>query len=184
VAIVAANLCAGELPFPLSFPLSPWNLEFGAGVALAMALARWRLPAPAPIGLAGAGAFLLLTWFATDIQDNPLTGRLAFGTCALLATAGAVEWERAAKRHWPRWVALAGASSYAVYLVHSVALSIFNNTLARLGLHSGPPELIAVLLTAAASAAGIAYHLAVERRLTAVAKRLWDRYLRGTPQGG
>ncbi len=59
-----------------------------------MILRQARIPVPYVLATLGVLFFFILTWFFVNIQDNPLIGRLAFGTASMLFVLGAVEIER------------------------------------------------------------------------------------------
>lgn len=178
LGIIAANLLVtfqaiGSLAFPFSFFFSPFNIEFIMGVGAAMILRYGRVPVPYVLASLGLVAFFILTWFFGNIQDDPLVGRLAFGTASMLFVLGAVEIERHRPLNVPRFLLAFGASSYAVYLVHPVALSFLINLSSRLALAKYLSlNLIAVLVALVAAALGIAYHYIVERRLIRLSRRM------------
>lgn len=168
-AIVVAWI-TGLRDFPFSFFLSPFNLEFIMGVAAAWLARTRRIPFPALLAMAGTAGFVALMLFATNVQDDMLVGRLAFGPCAMLAVLGFVEMERTRPMRLPRWIAFFGAASYAVYLVHPVALS-FGVQIVRRVVGLGPSlEIIAILLTIIGIAAGMFYHRTLEPILTAAVR--------------
>ena len=161
------------LTYPASFFLSPFNLEFIMGVAAAMVLRHARIPAPWLVAGLGVATFLTLMWFFVDIQEIPLVGRLAFGTASTLFVLGAVEIERVKPLKLPKFLLLFGASSYAIYLAHSVELSFSINLSSRLGISTYLSlNTIAIGLAVLATAFGIAYHYVVERRVVRFAGRM------------
>ncbi len=178
LAIVAANLLVtfqtiGSLPFPFSFILSPFNIEFIMGVGAAMILRHARIPVPYLIATLGVVGFFILTWFFVNIQDDPLVGRLAFGTASMLFVLGAVEIERHRSLNVPRFLLAFGASSYALYLVHPVVLSFSINLSSRLGISTYfSLNIIAIMIAFVATAFGIFYHYLIERRLIRFARRI------------
>jgi len=172
VAIVAVALAGIALPYPASFLLSPFNLEFIMGVAAALMLRRWAIPAPRLVMIAGAAIFLAGVLFALHVQDVPLYGRLFFGLSSLLFVLGAVETERTHGVRLPAWLGALGAASYVIYLTHSVAISFACTALAKLGGRALPLEVACLLLAAIGLAAGFAYHWTVEAWTVGAARRL------------
>lgn len=174
VAIVAAHVLFDGLPFPLSFLLSPFNLEFLMGVGAALLLRARRLPMPWVLAAAGLVAFVLLMVFAPNIQDDMLVGRLAFGSAAALFVFGVVEGERSRRTPLPLPPALAyfGAASYAVYLVHPIALLLLLRVVRKLGGLGLGPDVLVFVVTAGAILFGSLYHSMVEWRLVALARRV------------
>jgi peptidoglycan/LPS O-acetylase OafA/YrhL len=178
LAIVTTNLLVtfhaiGSLDFPFSFILSPFNIEFIMGVGAALILRHARIPVPYVIAALGVVVFFVLTWFFGHIQDDPLVGRLAFGTASTLFVLGAVEIERHRPLKVPGFLLAFGASSYAVYLVHPVALSFLINLSSRLGISTYLSlNVVAIMISLVATALGIAYHYMIERRLIRLGRRL------------
>ena len=165
LAILAVDRWGGSA-FPLSFFASPFNLEFIMGVFVAALLKSCRIPHPWLFATVGTASFLSLMLFAVHIQDDPLIGRLAFGSSALLAILGLVEAER--RRPIPLASALAvfGAASYAIYLIHPVALSFAVHFLRAAAGSTLPLTAIVLLLAAAGIAAGLAFHRFAEPAFT------------------
>lgn len=165
----------GELPFPLSFVLNPFNLEFIMGVAVATLLKTCRIPSPRLLACAGTGGFLALMLLATNIQDHALTGRLAFGGCASLAVLGLVEIERRRPVGLSAPLSLFGAASYAIYLIHPVALSFGVHLIFRLSGDLLSPALTTLLISAIGITAGLLYFRFAEPALTRATRRLLAR---------
>jgi exopolysaccharide production protein ExoZ len=68
----------------------------------------------------------------TGILDGfGASARLVYGSCAVLIVLGLVERERAGLIKVPGTMALIGRASYAVYLIHLVAIGIAFKYLAR-----------------------------------------------------
>lgn len=173
-AIVVANL-SGPLDYPSSFFLSPFNLEFIMGVGAAYLLRHHTIPAPRLLAASGAAVFLALMAFATNIQDNNLVGRLAFGIPCLLFVLGVVEVERHRPLKLPRALAFFGTSSYSVYLVHPVALSFLAQIAIRVTGPDAPLVLVAIVLVVFATAAGMVYNVTVEPLLMRMARHVVTR---------
>ncbi len=180
LAIVAANLlmafqAIGSLAFPFSFLFSPFNIEFIIGVGAAMILRYARIPVPYVLASLGVVVFFILTWFFVNIQDDPLVGRLAFGTASMLFVLGAVEIERHRPLNVSGFLLAFGASSYAVYLVHPVVLSFSINLSSRFGISTYfSLNVVAVIMAFVAAAFGISYHYFIERRLMRIARRILE----------
>ncbi|WP_343525574.1 acyltransferase [Sphingomonas sp.] len=173
--IMAVAVRGVALPFPLGFVLSPYNLEFIAGVGVALVLQGHRVPAPRLVTAAGAALFLIAMLVGLHLQDDPLRGRLVFGGTACLFVLGAVEWERTRTLRLPGfWIRL-GEASFAIYLIHVLAISFGTSLLIRLGARPFPLPLVGTMLAAIAVLAGLAFHLLVEPRAVALARHLLDR---------
>lgn len=178
-SIVVAGFFLPTLSFPLSFLFSPFNLEFILGVGTAVYLKRHRTPAPRTTAILAAIAFGLVLFLAPTAQDNALVGRLIFGGLSALFVLGVVEAERTRPRNPGRLALLMGGASYAVYLVHPVALSFGAQAVTRT-LTLAPVSAMWVMALFA-TAAGVAYHLYAEPLLTAAARKLTPKPARPTP---
>lgn len=173
VIIVVANLLT-SLPFPLNYLVSPFDLEFIAGVGVAVLLRRGSVPAPRMLLGAGLLIFLLPMLFALDVQNVALRARLVFGTGAALFVLGAVELERRRSFKLPRVLVFFGASSYVIYLIHPVVLSFGIQVIWHVGGRILPIDVLAVVLAILGVAAGVVYHLTAEPVFTALAARIID----------
>ncbi len=170
LAIIVLNHGGGS-GFPLLFFVSPFNLEFIMGVSAAVLLKNCRVPIPWLFVLAGIGSFVGMMLFAVHVQDDPLTGKLAFGTSALVTLLGLVEMERRHPIRLPDALAFFGAASYSIYLIHPVALS-FGVHLAKSGIGFALPlGAITLLLALLGTVAGVAYHARIEPLLISAARR-------------
>lgn len=170
IGIVAAQ-AIGDLPFALSFVLSPYNLQFVMGVAVALLLRRWRVPAPPWLFCAGIAVFMTAMLLPTPMSTHPFWGRIVFGAASAAILAAIVEHERKRPLVLPPMLRLFGRASYAVYLVHPVALSLAVHGASRLR-PDVPLEVVVVALASVAILAGIAYHVAVEGRLVTLFRHL------------
>ncbi|MBQ0820531.1 acyltransferase [Microvirga sp. HBU67558] len=164
--IVLAELWYSRLPFPASIFLNALNLEFLMGALAALCLRRTRIPAPALFAVLGCTSFIVLALGAPDFLKISLLGRLAFGTSALLGILGLVEWERSYGMKVHGLFRGAGAASYAIYLVHGVALSLISQLLVRFSGQTLPLSAAFLLLVTGAAAAGYLFHRVVEVRLS------------------
>jgi peptidoglycan/LPS O-acetylase OafA/YrhL len=171
VTITAAHF-AELLPYPLSFFFSPFNLEFIMGVGAAAFLRRQHIPLPFVFAVFGTIAFFSLTLFAVHIQDNPLVGRLAFGISSTLFVLGAVEIERRHLVQLPRILLFFGASSYAVYLVHPIALSFTVQAVSRLIGNKFSLDVVAFVLFSVGLSAGCLYNIFAEPNLVNIGRKV------------
>lgn len=163
--IVFTELRFQEKPFPFSIFFNAFNLEFIIGGLAALALRTWRIPSPKALAIAGFCAFCLLTAAQPAFLQVSLLARLAYGCAVFLGIVGVVEWERGGGLKVNRALTLLGASSYAIYLVHGVALSIVIQITFRLLGPALKPELMFGVVIIAAVAAGVAFRYLVEKPL-------------------
>ena len=180
VSILAAQF-AGDLAFPASFLFSPFNLEFLLGVAGAVWLRGHRVPAPRLLLTVGVAAFAVALVFGVHLQDTPIVGRAVFGGAAFIALLGAVEFERSRELRFHPALALFGAASYAVYLLHPEAISVLAQIFASLTPRGAPIEMTIVVISLIAIAAGMLFHRLVEAPLTRWTRRTLSAWLSRTP---
>lgn len=169
-AIVAANLLV-SLPFPLSFVLSPFNLEFVMGVGAAAYLRRHHVAHPGVWLALGALAFAALLILGAGLQDVPLRARLLYGAVTTAMLVGAVEWERQQAIILPAPLLLLGAASYVIYLVHTPVLALAWPLAFRLPVVA-PAWVLVLFLSGMAVAAGVIFHLVIERPLMRQSRRI------------
>jgi exopolysaccharide production protein ExoZ len=131
-----------------------------------------RIAAPRLFLTVGIAAFAAALVFGVHVQDTPIVGRAVFGLSAFVALLGAVEFERGRDLRLHPALALFGAASYAVYLVHPEAISILAQIVSRLTPRCVPIEATILLVSLLAVAAGMAYHRIVEAPLTGWTRRI------------
>lgn len=153
----------------LRFFFTSQHLLFAFGAAAYLAFERGRVPLPGVVMSAGLLLFAV-TW-AIPVMKLPLNGILgnwAFGLGATLAIVGAACLERARGLPVPRWLSFLGEASYAIYLAHApVVYAATAGALALAPTLRQAPILLFLIVTVASLAAGIAFHLRVERPLLA-----------------
>jgi peptidoglycan/LPS O-acetylase OafA/YrhL len=164
IAIIAAQFW-GELSYPWSISLDAFNIEFLFGIGTALWLRSRQTPAPWIVLLVGVAVFLFGLLLLRDIQSVPLVGRLYFGSASVAILLGLVELERSGKLAWPGALRFFGASSYSIYLVHPVTLSLAVHVVSRVAPKDAPVLLPVILLALAGIAGGLIYHALIERPL-------------------
>jgi peptidoglycan/LPS O-acetylase OafA/YrhL len=173
LAILACQL-TGLRAYPFSFVGSEYGAQFLIGMAVAALLQTRRLPrADAVLGL-GLLAFFLAMFGLREIQlvADGVYARLVFGIAAGLIIAGAVELERSGRLRLPAGLARPlGAASYAVYLTHVVTESALIRLTATVAPDAFSPNGMMLFLGAAGVAGGVAFHVLIERPLTAAIRR-------------
>lgn len=193
LGLLAALACAvlGVVPLPPGLePLRAWGAGaydalFPLGIAAAWAAQHARARRPRALALGGVALFLLAGALedAGLLPPNGLPGRLAYGLPAAAVILGLVQMERAGRLRVPPALAALGAASYSVYLVHSPVLGYAARAMAAFGLLPLLPDAGAMALaSAAAVAAGLAFHRRVERPLAAAAGLRTPRAERPVPE--
>jgi exopolysaccharide production protein ExoZ len=173
VAVVFLGALATRSTPVLKFIGNPIILEFLAGVALAK-LPAWRpaivgLPAGVAILSIGAVAHWPPTGSVSDFLDGSQawTRLLTLGVPAFLVVWGALQVQ--AK---PGPFSYLGDASYALYLVHPLALLMMAMAIKLSGQHLAP-DLIIVAGLALSVIAGWRVHELFEKPLDRLVKTLW-----------
>ena len=180
LAILAAQF-VGDLGFPGNFVFNAFNLEFLLGVGGALLLRSHRAPVPRLLLAGGGGAFVAALIFGMHVQDIPIVGRAVFGLSAFVALLGAVEIERCGAFPLHPALALFGAASYAIYLVHPEAISLLAQIVSGITPRRVPIEAMIVLVSLIAVAAGMAFHRIIEAPLTRWTRRTLSARLLHVP---
>ena len=151
--------------FPVSFILSPFNIEFIFGVGVGLLVRRGWHSFSRTLASAGITLFVLGLVFVDYKIVGDLAARLAFGGSAAVAVLGL------ASLPWRLPVGMAtiagvlGATSYAIYLVHpGVETAVIHGLLKLHGAQLSPWSVM-VLLVSSASIAGFLFAYWVERPL-------------------
>ena len=171
-AVLAGTILTGlaevidptAVPFAIAFLLSPYNLEFAAGVAVAMIVLGRAVAAPRALAAVGVVLWAVAAAHDQSLQAPDVAQVLRYGVPSALIVLGAT----ARDVHHPVFRApvlrLLGDASYSIYLVHLpvivVAIRFANFVHAR----ATPVTLTAVAVLA--TAAGLAFHVMVERPIT------------------
>lgn len=151
----------------LRFFFTSQHLLFAFGAAAFLLFQRGRVPWPGV--MMGVGLLLFAVTWAIPLMKLPLNGIIGnwtFGLGAALAVLGAASLERAGRLSVPRSLSFLGEASYAIYLAHApVVYAATAGALAIAPQLRQAPVVLFVLVTAVALAAGVAFHLWVERPL-------------------
>jgi exopolysaccharide production protein ExoZ len=167
--IVALGCCGHQLGTGITLMRalsSPFCLEFFLGMGAAYLLLTRRILRSGAILLGGIFAFGLtgIAEVAGILNGFGTTARIVYGSCSALIVVGLVERERLGMMKVPKAMALIGQASYAVYLVHLIAIGIAFKYLARLIVFSTAWSWALWLsLSAFAVVAGILTSMWVER---------------------
>jgi peptidoglycan/LPS O-acetylase OafA/YrhL len=155
-----------------------WNLYFVVGALGFIAYRRFEGRDGLWIALAGLVVLMLMGaagWIDDRIgvaQSHPRQLIFEALPFAMILVGGALA-DRARAWNPPAMLALLGEASYAIYLVHSPAISALAVIQLKLARHQIllPPVLLFILVAIAAVTAGVAAHILVERPLLRLIRR-------------
>ncbi|MDB5308337.1 MAG: putative rane-associated acetyltransferase [Gemmataceae bacterium] len=161
-----------------ALPVSPFVLEFLAGVLVAWCpvhLGRRAAAATVVVGAGWCGVFSALL-FDPDPTKLPTAGAVrvfVFGLPAALLVGAAAGAERAGWRFRARWLGAVGNGSYSVYLLHVPLLFVTTHlTIAAGWSHTRLPHIgWVVVVLAGGVLPGLLFFQVVERPLLGLAKR-------------
>lgn len=152
---------------------SPFNLQLFLGAAAAWAYHRWPEPALWPLAVFGAveAAFLVaqqrLGGGRHDMLDygsvQATVWVIASGLAVALLVYGLARADRLLRT--PAVLLQIGAASYAIYLIHGPAMGVIAKLIAR-GAPDLSPWVVAAVMMAGATVAGLVLHRWVERPMT------------------
>jgi len=155
------------LRYPALFFFTSQHLLFAFGALAFVAFDRGWVRRPAALMIAGLVLFAA-TW-SIPLLKLPLHGIIgnwAFGLGAAMAILGAAVLERSRGLPVPRWLVFLGEASYAIYLIHGPVLYLVLELVMKLPQDLRPPaHMLFWLVAALGLAAGVLFHLAIERPL-------------------
>ncbi|WP_353473010.1 acyltransferase [Salipiger sp. H15] len=180
----AALSVGGDAAYPLSTLFGTHNLLFPMGMLAAWAYPKFELRGARIAAILGVLGFLVVG--LGDVFDVLSFSREArtvlFGAFAMLGVAGVARLESGGALGAGRAMVFLGDASYAIYLVHGLALALLTKVMLALGLGQVlPPALTLLILVVGAMATGVLAHLVVERPLL---RWLRTRVMRPRRSGG
>jgi exopolysaccharide production protein ExoZ len=164
---LAAISCADlflDVTYPLAFLCNARILEFFLGVGAAIAVKRTSPQrSMRPCLVIGVLIFAAVGMVDAFFYKLPLEGAvIGYGIPSALVIFSAVCAERQTSFKIPRLLELTGAAAYSVYLVHWPAIVVMSRIFGEWQVN---PNLTWLIVTGSAIAAGIAFHLCVEKPL-------------------
>ena len=177
VAAWATGFKPGEGAFFARF-LSPFNLEFFLGMAAAYLVRTYSIPTPRLLL-----AFGVLVFVGFGLAENvgvfdgyASPARLAYGIGAMLMVLGLASDKRAGNTQAPALIVSLGTASYAIYLLHLIAIGIVYKLMSIAGLLKiFPVWLIYLVLSAAGIFGGMLVSRMVEYPLMGLVRRAISR---------
>jgi exopolysaccharide production protein ExoZ len=156
--------------FPISFILSPFNIEFIFGVGAGLLVRRGWQYLSRTLALAGILTFGLGLIFVDYRTVGDLAARLAFGGSAAIAVLGLASLPWRLPSGMAATAGVLGATSYAVYLVHPAVETVVIHALLKFDGAQVSPWTVMVLLVSSAVVAGFLFAYGVERPLGRILK--------------
>jgi peptidoglycan/LPS O-acetylase OafA/YrhL len=171
LSVFSIGVSQGNLLTDFYFAELHWL--FGFGMAAAWLVRSRAIPGALAFACCGLAGFMSAGADESYLHFLPDSFRMVmFGVASTMIVLGLVELERSGRMRVPGWLVLLGDASYAIYLVHFLALSL----LAKLAWSSGaarlvPAQVAYVVLAVLAVGAGTLCHLVVERPILSVLGR-------------
>jgi peptidoglycan/LPS O-acetylase OafA/YrhL len=154
--------------FPVSFILSPFNIEFIFGVGAGLLVRNGWHYFTRTLASAGIALFVLGLVFVDYRIVGDLAARLAFGGSAAIAVLGLASLPWRFPVRMAATAGVLGATSYALYLVHPAVETVVIHTLLKFGGAQLSPWIVMVVLISSAVAAGTLFAYSVERPLNRI----------------
>ena len=151
--------------------MSMWNINFFFGMLAYLAYVRLPNWSGLPVAALGVGLLVALAPRAAydslfEAQQALPWDLLVLGIPFFLILLGFALAEQRYKFIPTKPLLLIGEASYAIYLVHSAAISLLCQILFRFQIGQSSPNVIFCCIFAAATIAGLLAHLLIERPLT------------------
>jgi peptidoglycan/LPS O-acetylase OafA/YrhL len=182
-AIIIANLFFDPPDWGYLLPswglLNIWNLNFLLGMA-GFVLAAKLDERLGPYIFIGGVAWFLYLLSGVDRMEGYVADpwfMIPVGFAFLAIIVGAVLSERRFRPQFPRWCLYLGDASYAIYLVHSAAISLIAAVNFKLSFKVFPDEVIFIATFVIAVIAGSVVHSLIERPLLTYSRRGLNRLL-------
>jgi len=154
--------------FPVSFYLSPFNIEFIFGVGVGVLVRRGWHHFSRTLASAGIVLFVLGLIFVDYRIVGDLAARLAFGGSAAIAVLGLASLPWRFPVGMAATAGVLGATSYALYLVHPAVETVVIHALLKFDGAQLSPWSVMVVLVSSAVAAGVLFAYIVERPLNRI----------------
>jgi exopolysaccharide production protein ExoZ len=154
--------------FPVSFFLSPFNIEFIFGVGVGLLVRRGWHHFSRTLASTGIVLFVLGLIFVDYRVVGDLAARLAFGGSAAIAVLGLASLPSRLSVGLAATAGVLGATSYSLYLVHPGVETAVIYALLKFGGAQPSPWTLMVVLVCSAIAGGMLFAYGVERPLNRI----------------
>jgi exopolysaccharide production protein ExoZ len=154
--------------FPVSFYLSPYNIEFIFGVGIGLLVRRGWHYLSRTLALCGITLFVLALIFVDYRIVGDLAARLAFGAAASIAILGLASLPWRISVGLAATMGILGAASYPLYLVHPMVETVVIHMLLKFGSAHVSPWIVMVILVSSAILGGVLFAYGVERPLSRI----------------
>jgi exopolysaccharide production protein ExoZ len=154
--------------FPVSFYLSPFNIEFIFGVGIGLLVRRGWHHLSRTLSVCGITLFVLALIFVDYRTVGDLAARLAFGAAAAIAILGLASLPWRISAGLAATMGILGAASYPLYLVHPMVETVVIHMLLKFGSAHVSPWIVMVILVFSAIVGGVLFAYGVERPLNRI----------------
>ena len=154
--------------FPVSFYLSPFNIEFIFGVGVGLLVRRGWRHFSRTLASTGIALFILGLIFVDYRVVGDLAARLAFGGSAAIAVLGLASLPSRLSVGMAATASVLGATSYSLYLLHPAVETVVIHALLKHGGVELWPWSLMVILVSSAVAGGMLFAYGVERPLNRI----------------
>lgn len=184
VSCVAVAFVPADVVPASFYPLGLVNTLFGLGLGCFALTQRHSLPKPVFLATLGCLGFLASGIFELRYGvPSPAFSVIGYGLSSALIVCGLVAREHARPIAVPRTLLLLGDASYSIYLIHYPILSIVARLWLKVFGKTVWVDCAYLAIAALAAAAGVLFHLYVEKPVTRALMKQWRNWqdMRKTP---
>lgn len=183
ISAVAFGILEPHAPPVLRTATSIYNLQFLMGLVAAWVSRRCSAGFAVSAALIGTVGFFA-TFFAEAsrrLDGESPTARLAYGTACALFVVGMGRAETYEKLRIPTFATAIGKASYAIYLIHLLAIGIVYKCMMGIGVGTSvDPRLVLLLLVVSAIMIGMWVSRWIEQPLMAAVRKSARKWARST----
>lgn len=145
---------------------SYFNVEFFFGIGAAWLVVKKPMPVPRLLFIVGLAGFLTVGTLENLglIVNADMYTHFGYGLSATIAVIGLVNWERHGALTVPPVLITLGSASYAIYLVHLMAIATVWQIIQRSGYqYDLGPTVVFLILSVTAASAGVVASIVIEK---------------------